>query len=79
MNAPTYSPPCLLCVSGAGKVLRWQVPAGSVFFDHQATIRVDSGVSEGDTVGTNYGKMGTAYNVTPVLSQHARVPGACRE
>lgn len=42
---------------GAGKVLRWQVPAAAVPFDHTASIRVDSGVSEGDTVGTNYDPM----------------------
>lgn len=46
----------LLLCPGAGKVLRWQVPATAVPFDHNASIRVDSGVSEGDTVGTNYGK-----------------------
>jgi len=39
-------------------VLRWQVPSTAVPFDHRATIRVDSGVSEGDTVGTNYGEIG---------------------
>ncbi|WIA19437.1 hypothetical protein OEZ85_004054 [Tetradesmus obliquus] len=42
---------------GAGKVLRWRTPAAAQQFDHTAAIRVDSGVSEGDTVGTNYDPM----------------------
>eukprot|EP00879_Flechtneria_rotunda_P001862 GHRR01002033.1.p1 GENE.GHRR01002033.1~~GHRR01002033.1.p1 ORF type:complete len:621 (+),score=231.38 GHRR01002033.1:1707-3569(+) len=42
---------------GGGKVLRWRTPANAGQFDHQAGIRVDSGVSEGDSVGTNYDPM----------------------
>lgn len=58
---PLVSPPpspWVVSRPGAGKVLRWQVPSTAVPFDHRATIRVDSGVSEGDTVGTNYGEIG---------------------
>jgi acetyl/propionyl-CoA carboxylase alpha subunit len=36
--------------AGAGRVLRWRTPAAAQQFDHTAAIRVDSGVSEGDTV-----------------------------
>eukprot|EP00879_Flechtneria_rotunda_P005477 GHRR01005770.1.p1 GENE.GHRR01005770.1~~GHRR01005770.1.p1 ORF type:complete len:132 (+),score=31.94 GHRR01005770.1:440-835(+) len=43
--------------AGGGKVLRWRTPANAGQFDHQAGIRVDSGVSEGDSVGTNYDPM----------------------
>eukprot|EP00877_Chromochloris_zofingiensis_P010017 jgi/Chrzof1/5269/Cz15g20050.t1 len=42
---------------GAGRVRRWRVPATAGFFDHRHTIRVDSGVREGDDVGTNYDPM----------------------
>eukprot|EP00878_Enallax_costatus_P011806 GHUV01012324.1.p1 GENE.GHUV01012324.1~~GHUV01012324.1.p1 ORF type:complete len:586 (+),score=181.25 GHUV01012324.1:1012-2769(+) len=42
---------------GAGKVLRWRVPESARTFDHTASIRVDSGVSEGDNVGVNYDPM----------------------
>ena len=33
-----------------GTVRRWQVPANASFFDNSSTVRVDSGVSEGDAV-----------------------------
>lgn len=33
-----------------GTVRRWQVPASASFFDNTSTVRVDSGVSEGDAV-----------------------------
>ena len=33
-----------------GTVRRWQVPANASFFDNSSHVRVDSGVSEGDTV-----------------------------
>jgi hypothetical protein len=60
IDATNPVPPLPFCLphalfTGAGKVLRWEVPSTAVFFDHSTTIRVDSGVSEGDTVGTNYG------------------------
>jgi hypothetical protein len=42
---------------GAGKVLRWSVPPGAGAFEHAAIVRVDSGVREGDSVGTNYDPM----------------------
>ncbi|KAF6259823.1 carbamoyl-phosphate synthase L chain, ATP binding domain-containing protein, partial [Scenedesmus sp. NREL 46B-D3] len=42
---------------GGGRVLRWRTPATAQQFDHTAAVRVDSGVSEGDTVGTNYDPM----------------------
>ena len=35
-----------------GTVRRWQVPANSSFFDNSSTVRIDSGVSEGDAVST---------------------------
>lgn len=37
-----------------GRVLRWRVPPGALFFQnggsHESYVRVDSGVSEGDLV-----------------------------
>ena len=33
-----------------GTVRRWQVPASASFFDNSSTVRIDSGVSEGDAV-----------------------------
>lgn len=33
-----------------GTVRRWQVPANASFFDNSSTVRIDSGVSEGDAV-----------------------------
>jgi 3-methylcrotonyl-CoA carboxylase alpha subunit len=39
-----------------GRVLRWQVPPGAAFFT-DAPVRVDSGVVQGDTVGTLYDPM----------------------
>ena len=47
----------LLLCAGAGKVLRWRVPSGSGAFTHEAAVRVDSGVREGDVVGTHYDPM----------------------
>ncbi len=41
--------PSSLCRSGR-RVLRWRVPLGATFFQN-ASLRVDSGVQEGDTVG----------------------------
>ncbi|GLI62959.1 hypothetical protein VaNZ11_005815 [Volvox africanus] len=41
---------------GAGTVRRWRTPAEAVAF-HNAAMRVDSGVQEGDTVGTFYDPM----------------------
>ncbi|DBA73445.1 TPA: hypothetical protein ACH3X1_011478 [Trebouxia sp. C0004] len=40
-----------------GTVRRWQVPANASFFDNSSTVRIDSGVSEGDAVGVNYDPM----------------------
>ncbi|KAF8058913.1 hypothetical protein HT031_005481 [Scenedesmus sp. PABB004] len=42
---------------GAGRVLRWRTPAGAGAFDHAAPLRVDSGVREGEAVGTYYDPM----------------------
>lgn len=42
---------------GGGRVRRWRVPPGSGAFDHQAAVRVDSGVTEGGEVGTHYDPM----------------------
>lgn len=39
-----------------GRVLRWQVPPDAAFFT-DAPVRVDSGVVQGDTVGTLYDPM----------------------
>ncbi|KAL4853752.1 Methylcrotonoyl-CoA carboxylase subunit alpha [Chlorella vulgaris] len=39
-----------------GRVLRWQVPPGAVFFT-DGPLRVDSGVQQGDLVGVNYDPM----------------------
>lgn len=33
-----------------GTVQRWQVPANASVFDNSSHVRIDSGVSEGDTV-----------------------------
>lgn len=40
-------------------MLRWKTPAGAATFDpcSGASIRVDSGVREGDAVGTHYDPM----------------------
>lgn len=35
-----------------GSVRRWQVPANASFFDNSSTVRIDSGVSEGDAVSS---------------------------
>ncbi len=35
-----------------GTVKRWQVPAKASFFDNSSTVRIDSGVSEGDAVSS---------------------------
>lgn len=43
--------------AGAGKALRWRTAACAGAFQHTAAVRVDSGVSEGDAVGTNYDPM----------------------
>ncbi|KAL3134741.1 hypothetical protein ABBQ32_007741 [Trebouxia sp. C0010 RCD-2024] len=40
-----------------GTIRRWQVPANASLFDNSSHVRVDSGVSEGDTVGVNYDPM----------------------
>ncbi|KAL0045925.1 hypothetical protein WJX82_008659 [Trebouxia sp. C0006] len=40
-----------------GSVRRWQVPTNASFFDNSSTVRIDSGVSEGDAVGVNYDPM----------------------
>lgn len=54
-------------------MLRWHVPANADFFDHNATIRVDSGVSEGDTVGTNYGE---DVDNTHTFAHYSACPGS---
>lgn len=57
-SAAKHVTACLPCnATGAGRVRRWRVPATAGFFDHRHTIRVDSGVREGDDVGTNYDPM----------------------
>jgi hypothetical protein len=38
-------------------VRRWRVPASAAAFDPAAPVRVDSGVAEGDEVGTHYDPM----------------------
>jgi acetyl/propionyl-CoA carboxylase alpha subunit len=38
-------------------VRRWRVPPGSGAFSHLDAVRVDSGVAEGDEVGTHYDPM----------------------
>lgn len=40
-----------------GTICRWQAPATASLFDNSSHIRVDSGVSEGDSVGVNYDPM----------------------
>ena len=35
-----------------GSVRRWQVPINASFFDSSSTVRIDSGVSEGDAVSS---------------------------
>lgn len=42
---------------GGGRVRRWRVPPAAGAFSHTDAIRVDSGVAEGDEVGTNYDPM----------------------
>ncbi len=40
------------CLPATGTVRRWQVPANASFFDISSTVRIDSGVSEGDAVSS---------------------------
>ena len=40
-----------------GTVVRWQPPPQAGAFDHQKTVRVDSGVQAGDAVGVHYDPM----------------------
>lgn len=56
MTARLLSDQCASSSAGGGTVRRWRVPAGAASF-MLAPLRVDSGVKEGDSVGTFYDPM----------------------